>query len=43
MSVRPSNNYLCELCERAVRMFVEVRCEYALDWAAAAELDRRLG
>jgi transposase len=43
MSARLSNNYLPELRERAIRMFGEVRSEYASDWAAAQSVTTKLG
>jgi transposase len=42
MSTRPMN-YPPELCERAIRMFGEVRPEYSSDWAACASVADKLG
>lgn len=43
MSARPSNNYPCELRERAIPMFGEIRPEYTSDWAAAQPEADKLG
>ena len=40
---RPSNNYPAELRDRTVRMFAEVRPDYASDWKAAESIAEKLG
>lgn len=40
---RPSNNYPTELRDRTVRMFAEVRANYASDWKTAESIAEKLG
>jgi len=40
---RPSNNYPAELRDRTVRMFAEVRLDYASDWKTAESIAEKLG
>lgn len=40
---RPSNNYPAELRDRTVRMFAEVRSDYASDWKTAESIAEKLG
>jgi transposase len=40
---RPSNNYPAELRDRTVRMFAEVRPDYASDWKTAESIAEKLG
>lgn len=43
MSPPPVNNYPPELRERAIRMFGEIRPEYASDWPAGQLVAEKLG